>query len=386
MKSKKLKALVSIALITVVGFGTYQFLMPKAQTPTADINTSSIILEKGSLSKSISASGSVESIQSINVTSLLNAPVKTVYKSLGDNVEKGDVLAQLDTTDLAEDIAVAQKSYDDAKYLYNQKLEDAYDALDEAKRSYAGGYVEGTAEWQYVYDDAINWDAQTQAAQTAYNNILYNDTTVNLKSNLDALIESRDDASLVAPMDGVITFMNVSEGNTTTGILYTVSNGTEFKITSSIAPYDINLVYVGQKVNVLVEDVDTNYEAKLTQVSPIANANGDYDIELRLSGDLSLLRIGMDANIDIVIEEKENIFVLPQSSVVSEDGQAYILAYDETTQTSIRYDVDLGLQNDYYVEILGEGLSEGMRILSDPLNALNYDDPSVTPGGPFARD
>ncbi len=386
MNSKNIKMISGIAVILVGGFGAYQFLMPKAQVSDTSINTSSIVLEKSSLSKTISASGSIDSIQSMNVTSTLNAKVKTVSKHLGDLVKKGDVLAQIDTAALQEDIKVAQKTYDDAKYLYDQKLADAYKTLDDAKRAYAAGYAEGTAEWQYVYDDAINWDSKTQAAQSAYDNLLYNDTTVNAKNNLDALIESRNNARLVAPMDGIVSYANVSEGNTSTGILYTISNASEFKVTSSIAPYDINLVYSGQSVNVNVDDVNTQYQAEITRVSPIANANGDYDIELMLSGDQSRLRMGMDAQIEIVIDEKENIFVLPQSSIMSENGKQYILAYDEATQSSTQYEVTLGLQNDYYVEISGEGLSEGMLILSDPTNALNYADPSVTPGGPFGRN
>lgn len=383
MKTKTLKTISIISIVTVLGYGSYSFLFPKDSESELSINISSSNLERGTLAKSISASGTIASTKSISINSVLISPVKEVYKQVGDVVSKGDVLAQVDTSDLQTDINRALKTYNDAKYLYDDRLADAYETLEDAKRAYAGGYPEGSAEWTYVYNDAINWDAATQAAQSAYDNIFYNDTTSVAKNSLDTLLESRTDAKLISPMDGVVTLANVSVGNTTTGILYVIQDPTSFKVESSIAAYDINLIYVNQKVNVQASDLNQDYVGTITQVSPISNANGDYDIEVTLEGDLSLLRIGMDTTIEIVIDQKENVFFVPLSSVVSENQEVYLLSYDNQTQISTRHDIQLGLQNDYYVEVTGDSLIEGLAILNDPLNSISYTDPNVTPGGPF---
>jgi len=383
MKSKTIKTLSIISIIGILGYTGFSFIFPNAKEQEISINTSSISLERSNISKTISASGSIASVNVVNLTNTLNSPMKNVNVKVGDLVEKGDVLAQVDTTNLQNDIDQAQKSYNDAKYLYDQKLKNAYDDLDEAKRNYAGGYLEGTAEWKYVYDDAINWDSKVQSAQQAYDNILYNDTTINSKNNLESLIETKSNAKIVAPVSGVITTVNASVGNTTTGIIFVIQDPDSFKVQSSIAAYDINEVYVGQNTLVLATDINLTYKGTITQVSPTANTSGDYNIEVMLEGDLSQLRIGMNSMIEILIDEKENVYVLPLSSIVTEGNESYIIEFNVDTSESIKHIVTIGLQNDYYAEVNGSSLVEGMNILSDPLNKINYTDTSVTPGGPF---
>lgn len=383
MKSKTIKTLSILGIIAILGYAGYSLKFTNAKANEVNINTSSLSLERGNLSKTVSASGNIASITSINVINTLNAPMKSVNVQVGDIVEKGDELAQVDTTDIQDDINQAQKSYNDAKYLYEQKLQKAYEDLDDAKRIYAGGYAEGTPEWKYVYDDAINWDTKTQTAQLAYDNILYNDTTVNTKKNLDTLLETKADAKLLAPESGVVTSINASVGNTSTGIVFVIQNPESFKVKTSVAAYDINLVYIGQEANVLATDVDQNYQGIITMVSPLSNSSDDYDIEITLEGDLSQLRIGMNSTVEIVIEEKENVFILPLSSIVTDNNEMYVIEYEVNSSKSTKHIISVGLQNDYFAEVIGSSLAENMNILTDPLNSITYTDTSVRRDGPF---
>lgn len=383
MKSKTIKTLSILGIIAILGYAGYSLKFTNAKANEVNINTSSLSLERGNLSKTVSASGNIASITSINVINTLNAPMKSVNVQVGDIVEKGDELAQVDTTDIQDDINQAQKSYNDAKYLYEQKLQKAYEDLDDAKRIYAGGYAEGTPEWKYVYDDAINWDTKTQTAQLAYDNILYNDTTVNTKKNLDTLLETKADAKLLAPESGVVTSINASVGNTSTGIVFVIQNPESFKVKTSVAAYDINLVYIGQEANVLATDVDQNYQGIITMVSPLSNSSDDYDIEITLEGDISQLRIGMNSTVEIVIEEKENVFILPLSSIVTDNNEMYVIEYEVNSSKSTKHIISVGLQNDYFAEVIGSSLAENMNILTDPLNSITYTDTSVRRDGPF---
>lgn len=387
MKSKKSKNIVKILVgLMVVLVGLFYFTNQSRGNLVQAENQSTTTLVRKTLENTVSASGVVASAQSINLSSTTGTVMTQLNVSVGDSVKKGDVLAQFDTKELNKDITVAQTTYNNAKELYNNKLQSAWDKLDDEKRRYAGGYAEGTSEWQYVYDDAINWDVKVQAAQSEYDNVRLNDTTISSKSQLDDLIQKRKDATLVAPMDGIITNINGSVGNTTNGVVIVIQDLDSIIINASIPGYDVIKLSNGLDVTINLNDVEGDYYGTITTVSPITNANGDFDLSVAVSGDTSNLRFGMDATIRIVIDKKENIFVVSQDAIVEKDGKYFIVAYDKSKEEDSQkteIEVELGMENDFYVEVSGNDLSEGLEILNDPLNKYVQEETQSFNNRPF---
>jgi len=372
MTNKKTKNIYKILIgLMVVFVGVFYFV---SQTPNRLIQEeilSTTTLVKKTLENTVSASGNIASEQVINLSSSTNTVMTKLNVQIGDLVKKGDVLAQFDTKELNKDITAAQYTYDNAKTLYDMKVKTAFDKLDTEKRRYAGAYTEGSAEWQYVYDDASNWDAKVQAAQTEYDNARLNDSTTNSKTQLDDLKQKRLDASLISPIDGIITNINGSVGNMTNGVVIVVQDINSIVVKASIPGYDVIKLSKGLDVTVNLNDVDGDYNGKIAVVSPITNTNGDYDLNVKLDGDTSNLRFGMEATIRIVIDKKDNVFVVSQDAIVERNGKFYVVAYDSTKEIDkqkTEIEVELGMETDFYVEIKSNNLSEGLEILNDPLN------------------
>lgn len=387
MTNKKIKNIYKILIGTmVVLVGLFYFTNQSKNRVVQAENLSTTTLVKRTLENTVSASGNIASEQVINLSSSTNTVMTKLNVQVGDLVKKGDILAQFDTKELNKDITVAQYSYDNAKTLYDMKVETAYEKLDSEKRRYAGAYSEGSAEWQYVYDDAINWDAKVQAAQAEYDNVRLNDTTTNTKTQLDDLKQKRMDASLISPIDGIVTNINGSVGNISNGVVIVVQDINAIVVKASIPGYDVIKLTKGLDVTVNLNDVDGDYNGKISVVSPITNTNGDYDLSVKLDGDTSNLRFGMEATIRVVIDRKDDVFVVSQDAIVEKEGKFYVVAYDSTKEFDKQkneIEVELGMETDFYVEIKSNDLSEGLEILNDPLNKYVEVETSNINPGPF---
>ncbi len=383
-KSKKwLSGLIVVATLAV---GVWYFTKPVQSAETTNINLSTTTLKRTTLEDRVSASGIVVSAQSVNVTNSLNAIITKVNVQVGDEVQKGDVLATVDTKSLDQDIADARYTYNNAKILYDNKVQAAWDKLDAEKRRYAGAYVEGTEEWQYVYDDAINWDAKVQAAQTEYDNARLNDTTTNSKAQLDTLLENKANATLRAPIDGVVTNVNAREGNVVTGVAFIVQDMNRLNIDASIPGYDVIKLEQGMEVDIQLNDIEVTFKGLITKISPITNTSGDFDIQASIQDLNKDIRLGMDAMIRIQIAQAENVYVVPVDAIVFEAGKTFVIAYDASTETALQkreIEVTVGMQTDYYVVIEGSNLQEGLAILNDPLNKLKVSEAVEVQAGPF---
>ena len=180
------KVLVIVLVIGVVAFGASRFLPgKKSSMPAFQTNgTRTTTLRRQVLNDSVTVTGTVESTQTVNVTSKATGmTVKEIKVQEGDYVEEGDVIALLDTADLLENIAkvkekltenqeTAQRNYDQAETDMNNAydnciaqetvLKDATAARDEALKNFNLA-KSAVATQQTAYDSA------RAAAQTANN-------------------------------------------------------------------------------------------------------------------------------------------------------------------------------------------------------------------------
>ncbi|GEM_PF-6362965 len=387
MKQNKSKKWVSgLIVVATLAVGVWYFAKPVQSAETTNINLSTTNLKRTTLADSVAASGLVVSSRSVNVTNNLNAVVKEVRVQVGDEVKQGDILAIIDTKALEQDIADARYTYNNAKTLYDNKVQASWDKLDAEKRRYAGGYAEGTSEWQYVYDDAINWDAKVQAAQTEYDNARLNDTTTNAKAQLDTLLESKANATLKTPIDGVVTNVSAREGNVVTGVAFVIQDMNSLFIDASIPGYDVIQLEQGMDVDIQLNDVEASFKGVITKISPITNASGDFDIQASIQDLNKDIRLGMDATIRIQIAQVENVYVVPVDAVVVEADRTFVIAYDASAETTLQkreIEVTVGMETDYYVVIEGFELEDGLAILNDPLNKLSIAQAVEVQSGPF---
>ena len=153
-----------------------------------------------------------------------------------------------------------------------------------------------------------------------------------------------------------------------------------------------------QEVTIKTETTgDDDMTGKITFVSPVpgvaattntdnsaqstnATASNDYPIEITIDNPSDRLRIGMTAKVTIIESQVKDALTLPDNAVQTDtDGNYYVeVVTDEEAGTTQQINVTYGLKTDYYVQVEGEGLSEGMNVIVN--DDSTYSDTTDTDG------
>ena len=204
-----------------------------------------------------------------------------------------------------------------------------------------------------------------------------------------------EDASITAPVSGVITAVYAKVGEPGNGLLFVVEDTESLKITTRIKEYDIANVQVGMPVTIKSDATgDKEISGTITYIAPAAvksdtgstqtssnNSNVEFEAEVQVNDKDSGLRIGMNTRLTVLLEEKQDVFGVAYDSVVKkQDGTDVLYAVepkstegkDASTYIVTEVPVTTGLETDFYIEVSGSNIQNGMSIVSDPQ--------SVTPG------
>jgi macrolide-specific efflux system membrane fusion protein len=181
---------------------------------------------------------------------------------------------------------------------------------------------------------------------------------------------------IVAPSDGTIVALLVSEGQTVTAsqqipTIVKIANLDTMVIKAEISEADVVRVAAGQRVYfTILGEPDVQIDAKLREIEPAPTSiNSDStttDTAIYYNGLFDVpnpdhkLRISMTAQVTIVLGEAENTLVLPSGLLTHKgrDGNPIVQVYDPQTQKSSPRPVKVGLDNNVMAQIT-DGLSEG---------------------------
>ena len=212
---------------------------------------------------------------------------------------------------------------------------------------------------------------------------------------IQKLQNTLDEATITAPVSGVVTAVYAKVGEPGNGLLFVVEDTESLKIKTKIKEYDVANVKVGMPV-VIKSDAtgDREIAGVVTEIAPAAvktdngsiqsvsnNSTVEFEAEVQVNEKDSGLRIGMNTRMTVLLEEKDNVLGVPYDSIVEKaDGSEVLYALEpkgtEGKDAEIyivqEVPVTTGLETDFYVEVSGAGVTDGMNILSDPQ--------SVTPG------
>ena len=185
------------------------------------------------------------------------------------------------------------------------------------------------------------------------------------------------ECTITAPADGIVTAIDLKEGAVYSGSeSLIIQNNENYKISGAVDQYDIGKIKNGMSVLATVgTSTDTAMTGKLTFISPtpktttssagVTETSSDYNIEASIENPQSTLRIGMTVKLVITLEEKKGALVVPDSCVqTADDGSYYIEVADDESdlQNTRKVTVTYGMKTDYYVEITGKNVKEGMIV------------------------
>ena len=192
------------------------------------------------------------------------------------------------------------------------------------------------------------------------------------RRNTRLLLENqREDMTIRAPRNGVISFRNAEAGNYAQAgtHLFTIVDNSSLNLDCYVSEYDAALLKTGESVSVFVESLGKKYNGKITFVSPDKNReNKNYMVRVALDKTDDQLKSGMFAKGTLRFMQKDKALFINRSAVLELNGKQYVFVLGEDRKAR-RKAIQFGIRNAEDVEIIS-GLKEGERVVTDNISRM----------------
>ena len=362
MNNKKTWGIV-IAVVAIVAIAVYFFMGGKKQS-TVSFETAKV--ERTSIKTSITATGTIEPVTSVTVGTQVSGIVSKLYVDYNSVVKKGQVIAELDKTNLTSELKTAQANLSSAQSTlnYEQTNYNRYQTLYNKGLVSADEYE--TAKLSYLKaKEQVN--TSRESVQKAQTNLGY--------------------ATITSPIDGVVLSKAVEEGQTVaasfnTPELFTIAQDlTDMRVIADIDEADIGGVQEGQRVSFTVDAFpDDHFEGHVTQVRQQATTESNvvtYEVVISAPNNDLKLKPGLTANVTIFTLEKNDVLAVPAKALRFTPNEALLTeqqkvddcegdfkVWTKDGETFKAHKVEIGTTNGLLTEIIS-GVAEGTDVLVD---------------------
>jgi HlyD family secretion protein len=364
---------------------------------SAEVDASRLAtVERGTMVKSVVATGKVEPITKIEIKSKANGIIKVLNADVDRAVKAGDILVELDREQLAAalrgaeanllaaraslegaeaqlkknvveaegpDEQFARRAYERAQTLFGQSLiaqsalDDAHSLVDVAENR------KRAAQSQLAIAKAKVTEARAQVAQA--------------KAAADHAAEDVANATLRAPIRGTVLSRDVEIGSPVSSILNLGANATlvmtlgdieQVFVRGKVDEADIGRVRLGQAARIRVETFkDKVFNGKVTQISPMGVEKDNvtnFEVRVSIDNPGQELKANMTANAEIVLEEHPDALIIPEAAVTYDaQKNAFVeIVAPGTKSGRKKVAVKLGVGNGTKIQIL-DGLKQGDKIV-----------------------
>jgi HlyD family secretion protein len=368
MRIKKNYVIVGGIILGVVLISVIVFLLVKGKEKKMP-NYKTVLASRDSIVQKVTESGTVEPVTSVNVKSELAGKVLKLYVEEGDKVKKGQKLVLIQPQpDEAQQVAQTKASIK-SKTL---DLEEAERNLKRMETLYEQGFI-AEQEVEDARKQYENSNIQLQLAQKQLWVVLGGEENVDIENfNLD--LEGVDNITLKSTINGMVTSVNVEEGEMITsgtqalggggtGIM-TVADMSEMIVKANINEVDVGKLKKGQKVVIGFDAVKGRvYHGEVKRISPSGTEEANlviYPVEVEILDSDDRIRPGMTADLDIIVGEADNVICIPRQALVNEEGKTMVIKREGGKV--IREPVIAGLDDNIKVEIKS-GVKEGDTLL-----------------------
>ena len=373
----KKRFFILLGLLIAAG-AAYYFFSSNSKQETTYLTES---VTRGNVEKTVVASGSVESVNEVDVGAQASGKITKLYVKLGQEIKKGEMIADIDSTTQINTLNtkkaalvsyqaqlkakrtaydVALSSYNRLSKLYTQKA-TSLDSLNTAKSTLDNA----KAEMEAIEANIKQAEIEVNTAET---NVGY--------------------TKITAPMDGTVISVPVSEGQTvnanqTTPTIVTIADLSKMKIKPEISEGDITKVKAGQEVSfTILSDSQTVYHSVIDSVDPANTTTTDssstssstsssssssttsaiyYYANVLIDNPDRTLRIGMTTENNIKIANAKDVLLVSNMAIQKRDGKSFVNVLNDKNQPEQR-EVETGVQNDFQSEIKS-GLNEGEKVI-----------------------
>ena len=323
-------------------------------------------VEKSNIHTSITATGTIEPVTSVTVGTQVSGIVSKLYVDYNSVVKKGQVIAELDRTNLISELntAKANLASSESSMAYEKANYNRYKTLYDKGLVSADEYESALLSYRKAKEDVSTKRESVNKAQT---NLGY--------------------ATITSPIHGVVLSKSVEEGQTVaasfnTPELFSIAQDlTDMRVIADIDEADIGGVKEGQRVSFTVDAFpDDHFEGQVTQVRQQATTESNvvtYEVVISAPNNDLKLKPGLTANVTIFTMEKNDVMSVPSKALrfipteaflekgqtISDcEGEHKLWTLEDNTFKA--HKVEIGTSNGLVTEIIS-GIPEGTEILTD---------------------
>lgn len=340
-------------------------------------------LQSGDIKSVVIANGEVYAQDLVDVGAQVSGQIKKLYVKVGDNVKKGDMIAQIDSEKQENEISKEKAQL----VIYEANLKAAEIKAQNAK-------IQFLREQKLYKKDATSKEklenAKNEAALSAANVKQIQAQIEQTKLALDTAETNLGYTKISAPLDGTIVSVPVEEGRTvnanqTTPTIVKIADLSKMEIRLQISEGDISLVKVGQNVEyTILSALDDIKKAEISSIDPALTSlsDGSYD-KTNLNGSSSsneavyfyakvlvddndgFLKIGMTTQNTIIVNEAENVNFITSSAIQKDkNNERFVWILKDKTPTKTK--IKIGISDNLNTQILSGINKNDEIIISNP--------------------
>ena len=385
---KKLsKVWLLVALAIAIAVAVWAFSGGKKEQP---ISFDTEAVAPANIQNSVTATGTIEPVTSVTVGTQVSGIVSKLYVDYNSVVKKGQVIAELDKTNLMSQLNSAKSQLATAQSQLNYQTAN----FNRYKTLYQKGLV--------AADDFDN--AQLSYRQAKEQVAVAKEEVQRAQTNLGY-------ATITSPIDGVVLSKSVEEGQTvaasfSTPELFTIAQDlTNMQVVADVDEADIGDVKEGERVAFTVDAYpDDTFEGTVSQVRQEATTTNNvvtYEVVISAPNADLKLKPGLTANVTIYTAERKGVLSVPSKAlrftpqketvgkmkIIDNAANAKNKVWTIEGNTIVAHKVNVGMTDGTHTQILN-GIAAGVKVITGlSVSAADDNAPQADNGGessPFA--
>jgi RND family efflux transporter MFP subunit len=338
-KMKKKIAIIITICVVVVGIVLAVVL---TRGPSSQSTLTTVNVTRGDIVKTVLVDGSLVMPNKAYLSFGATGTVEEVLVDEGNNVTKDQVLARLNAPSLESSVEMAELQVEIAE----EQVKAARAQYEKAQDLPGADEDTARASWETA---KLNLELAELSLESAELNL--------------------EKAVIVAPFDGVVTDVSITEGKEiSTAALATPAislvDTSEIEMRGFIDEIDIAIVKVGQEANIILDALpDEEVKGEVAFISPVGTTLAgvaSYDTTVTLENPIAELRDGMSATAEVIIERRDDVLSIPNRYIrgTLENPMVVVLVDGQQEQKEIT----MGLSDGINTEVLS-GLEEGEEVV-----------------------
>lgn len=378
------KIWIGIGIIAVLAIATWMFSGGKKEQAVT-FDTAKV--EPANIKNSVTATGSVEPVTSVTVGTQVSGIISRLYVDYNTVVKKGQIIAELDKTNLISELNTAKANLSSAQSSLNYESANY--------KRYATLFKKGLVSADEYESAKLNFEkAKDQVAQSR-------EMVQKAQTNLSYAI-------ITSPIDGVVISKSVEEGQTVaasyaTPELFTIAKDLkDMQVVANVDEADIGDVKEGERVSFTVDAYPNDtFEGVVKQVRQEATTTNNvvtYEVVISAPNSELKLKPGLTANVTIYTAERQNVLCVSTKALRFTPTQDLIKGckivdckgknkvWTREGNTFKAHAVQIGMSDGIHTEILS-GVSKGLEIITNAKAANGNDDEQAennSESSPFA--